>query len=155
VRLFVAVAAPVAGVRDPHVTLCFLGEVADDVVPDVEAALRAALAGVGPCEAALLAGRARRLGPTALVRPVEGLDHLAAVVRGAVGAYAARPEERPFRGPLTVGRRRRGEPVPSTAYPAQRWPVDVVELVRSELGAGAGGTARHTVVAAVVLGPGG
>jgi 2'-5' RNA ligase len=155
VRLFVAVAAPVEGVRDPHVTLCFLGEVAEDLVAEVAAALRSALDGAPACEALVRAGRARRLGASAVVRRVEGLDDLAAVVRGAVGPYAARPDDRPFRGHLTVARRRRGEAVPTTSYPEQRWRVDAVELVCSELGRGPGGTARHTVVAAVALGSSG
>ena len=151
-RLFVGVEVPIDGVRDPHVTLCFLGEVADEVVPEVADALATGLAGVGPCEAVVAAGRPRRLGAGAVVRPVAGLDALAAVVRGAVGRYAARPDDRPFRGHLTVARRRRREPARVDPQPELRWRVEEVALVRSELGRGPGGTARHTPVATVVLG---
>ena len=146
-------AGALPGVRDPHVTLCFLGEVGDDRVDDVAAALRAGLAGARSCPACIEAGRPRRLGPTAIVRRVSGLDELAAAVRAAVGRYAARPDERPFRGHLTVARHRRGEPAPSEGQaPAElRWLVDEVVLVRSRLGRGPGGTARHEVVARVPL----
>ncbi len=156
-RLFVAVRPPaeaVTDVRDPHVTLCFLGQVPDDEVDSVEAALRAGLAGARRVEAVIAGGRPKRLGPSALVRPVTGLDDLAAVVRCAVGGYAARPEGRPFRGHLTVARRRRGEPDGGDGReaPEVRWLVEEVALVRSDLGQGEGGTARHTDLAVVRLG---
>lgn len=155
-RLFVAVRPPpgaVAHVRDPHVTLCFLGEVPDDDVARIESALRAGLGRAAPVEAVVAGGRPRRLGPSALVRPVGGLDDLAAVVRSAVGRDAARPERRPFRGHLTVARRRRGEPGGGDGReaPEVRWLVEEVALVCSELGRGEGGTARHRDVAVVAL----
>ena len=155
-RLFVAVRPPpgaVPGVTNPHVTLCFLGNVADDAVDEVAGALRAGLAGTTACEACVEAGTLRRLGPTAIVRPVTGLDDLAGVVRAAVGRFAARPEDRPFRGHLTVARHRRGEPAPSDGQVPDevRWRVEEVVLVRSALGRGPGGTARHDDVAAVPL----
>jgi 2'-5' RNA ligase len=157
-RLFVAVRPPegsVPEVRDPHVTLCFLGEVADDRLGDVVDALGQAAAGAGACDATIEPGPLRRLAAGAVVRPVSGLDDLARTVRAAVGAYAARPETRRFRGHLTVARRRRGEPVPGGGQsPAEavRWRVEEVVLVRSELGRGPGGSARHTAVAVVALG---
>ena len=149
------VRVPVDGVANPHVTLCFLGEVPDPAVAEVAGALRAGLAGVARCEAVVEAGTPRRLGPTAIVRPVTGLDSVARAVRDAVGRFAARPEDRPFRGHLTVARRRRGEPAPGDGQAVRseelRWLVEEVVLVRSELGRGPGGTARHTVVASVPL----
>lgn len=158
VRLFVAVhppAAAVPGVRNPHVTLCFLGTVDVDLVGEVADALQLGLEGVRAVEAEVTGGRPRRLGPSAFVRPVTGLDGLAGAVRGAVGRFATRPEERPFRGHLTVARRAKGRPsaglegeVPAEAV---RWKVDEVVLVRSELGRGPGGTVRHEVVVAVPL----
>jgi len=143
----------VAGVRDPHVTLCFLGEVDDGLVPAVVEALRSGLDGLAPCEAALAEGPARRLGPTAVVRAVSGLDEVAVAVRRAVGRFAARPEARPFHGHLTVARRPRGTSVPGRAdgQAEVRWSVEEVLLVRSELGRGQGGRARHTAVAVVRL----
>ena len=153
-RLFVAVRVPVEGLHNPHVTLCFLGDVAGDLVPTVADALRRALEGRARCEAVVEAGTPRRLGPTAIVRPVTGLDELARAVRAAVGDFAARPEDRPFRGHLTVARHRRGEPAPSDGQGVRselRWLVEEVVLVRSELGRGPGGTARHEDVAVVPL----
>ena len=90
------------------------------------------------------------------MREVTGLDGLAEVVRAAVGHFAARPENRPFRGHLTVARHRPGEPAPSDGQVADelRWRVEEVVLVRSELGRGPGGTARHSEVAAVPLAAG-
>ena len=88
------------------------------------------------------------------MRRVSGLDDLAAVVRAAVGRYAARLDDRPFRGHLTVARHRRGEPAPSEGQ-ALTWLVGEVVLVRSRLGRGPGGTARHEVVARVPLGAAG
>jgi 2'-5' RNA ligase len=162
VRLFVAVRPPsgsVPGVRTPHITLCFLGDVPDERVPEVEAALRAGLAGTLVCDATIEAGPNRRLGPRAIVRPVSGLDAVAADVRAAVGGFAARPEDRPFRGHLTIARRRRGEPAPNDGQvsgddgPAEpvHWRVEEIALVRSELGGGDGGTAHHEDVAVVRL----
>lgn len=156
-RLFVAVRPPpwfVEGVRNPHVTLRFLGQVDDSLVDEVTEALRAGLVGVGPCVAEI-GTRRRRLGATAVVVPVGGLDELAVAVAAAVGRYGG--DDRPFRGHLTVARRRRGARAPddaATAVPSDQvtWTVDEVVLVRSELGRGEGGTARHTDVAVVRLG---
>lgn len=163
VRLFVAVRPPpgvLPGVRNPHVTLRFLGAVDDGLVEEVAGALRAGLVGVGPCEAEI--GTAvRRLGASALVVPVSGLEELAAAVAASVGRYGG--DDRPFRAHLTVARvdrrapRRRGPLVSAPAVDLGLaapvpWTVDEVALVRSELGRGEGGTARHTDVAVVRLG---
>jgi RNA 2',3'-cyclic 3'-phosphodiesterase len=131
-------AGTLVGVRDPHVTLCFLGEVADEQVASVAAALRSGLAGARSCPACVEAGRPRRLGPTAIVRRVTGLDELAAAVRAAVGAYAARPDDRPFRGHLTVARHRRGEPAPSEGQDPRRgnWARERAPASRTVIGAG-------------------
>jgi len=119
------------------------------MVDEVAEALRSGLAGMGPCEATL-GSTVRRLGPSALVRPVAGLDELAAAVSAAVGRYGG--DDRPFRGHLTVARRRRGEPARGEAGVATaRWTVREVALVHSELGRGPGGTARHRDVATVAL----
>jgi RNA 2',3'-cyclic 3'-phosphodiesterase len=152
-RLFVAVRPPASmteGIREPHVTLRFLGDVDDALVEEVAAAMRSGLAGVAACEATIGTG-VRRLGAGALVVPVSGLDEVAAAVAAAVGRYGG--DDRPFRGHLTVARRRRGAPAPDrTVMPTGgTWVVGEVLLVRSELGKGPGGTARHTVVARVAL----
>ena len=158
-RLFVAahpppevVAALGPGVRDDvHVTLRFLGEVADEAVGAVGEALAEGLAGVPACEA-VVGTRVRPLGPSALVLPVSGLDELVAAVRAAVGRFGG--DDRPFRGHLTVARRKRGTPPPTVQGPAVlvRWLVEEVSLVRSELGRGPGGRALHVPHTVVRLG---
>lgn len=155
-RLFVAVAPPgevAAAIRNAHVTLRFLGEVDDAAVDCVSAALVDGLAGERARTAAL-GTEVRRLGGSALVLPVSGLDELAGAVQRAVGRFGG--DDRPFRGHVTLARVRRGRPLPAVAAPPAplTWVVDAVELVRSELGKGVGGTARHTVVTAVPLVPG-
>lgn len=155
-RLFVAVAPPAevaAAIRNAHVTLRFLGEVDDALVADVAAALVDGLAGER-ARVATLGTEVRRLGGSALVLPVAGLDELAGAVQRAVGRFGG--EDRPFRGHVTLARVRRGRPLPVMAAPAAplTWTVDAVELVRSELGRGVDGTARHTKVATAPLASG-
>lgn len=153
-RLFVAIRPPpelVPGVRDPHITLRFLGDVDDDHVGGVTEALGRGLHGVARCEGRIGSG-VQPLGPTALVVPVAGLDGLAATVDDALAGFGA-TERRPFHGHLTVGRRRRRGPAPAIVEPVPgSWIVEEVLLVRSELGKGPGGGARHTTVAAFALG---
>jgi 2'-5' RNA ligase len=170
VRLFVAVEVPddvraaVAAVERPpggdvrwtdpsawHVTLRFLGEV-DDAVPAIDALLAVAAA-----PAVAVVGQVpQRLGPTAIVLPVEGLDELA----GAVGrAFAGLPgqerhEGRGFTGHLTLGRLRRTGRWPEGGVgplpEAVSWPVASVALVESHLAAGS--PARYEVLARHALG---
>lgn len=131
-----------------HVTLRFLGEV-DDPAP-VAAALAAAP--LAPTEA-VVGPEVVALNPRVLCLPVAGLDDLAAAVAAAdLPGVGRPPEDRPFRGHLTLarlsrgrgerqgsggpGRRRRrlrlgdlaGTPL------AARFPVRDVRLVRSHLG---------------------
>ena len=111
-RLFVAAEVPeavqraVAAIERPaghdvrwsdagvwHVTLRFLGEVDEtDGLARCAAALRAVTC---PGAVAVLGRTPRRLGPTAVVLPVEGLDPLAAAV---TGAFAGLPGEASLRG---------------------------------------------------------
>lgn len=114
-----------------HVTLQFLGEVDDPgaVVAGLDAAtLPGATARAGPAVA--------RLGRQVLCVPVAGLDDLAAAVVAATGHP---PEDRPFRGHVTLARARgRGATVPTVAagQPVELvWPVREVALVRSHLDA--------------------
>lgn len=170
-RLFVAVEVPddvraaVAAAERPegpdvrwaspsswHVTLRFLGEV--EVPEPALAALRAVVA--APTVAVV--GRVpQRLGPTAVVLPVSGLD---AVAAGVAEAFIGLPgsggvnEGRAFNGHLTLGRlRRRGRwprgDVGSLAGEVS-WPVRSIALVRSHLEAGA--PARYEVLAQRELG---
>jgi 2'-5' RNA ligase len=123
-----------------HVTLRFLGEVADPApVADALAAapLPAAEAVVGP--------DATTFGRSALVLPVAGLDALAAAVRaatdglGAPGAAGdAAGEALPFRGHLTLARAPRRGRLPAglaarVPRTEARFPVTHVDLVHSRL----------------------
>lgn len=115
-----------------HVTLRFMGNVDD--VDGVVAALRAvrvarAEAVVGPAVG--------RFGHRILHVPVEGLGDAAAAVVQATAALGAPPEDRPFRGHLTLARvadRARVDLRPLAGTPLSgAWPVEEVTLVASRL----------------------
>ena len=153
-RLFVAVwpsadvAAAVAAFERPridrlrwttedqwHVTLRFLGEV-DDPAPIADALDAAPL---GACAAAL-GPAVTTLGRQVLCVPVGGLDALATAVVAATAGFGRPPEDRPFRGHLTLARLRRGRggsPAGLTGAPVEAtFPVGGIQLVRSHLGPG-------------------
>lgn len=133
-----------------HVTLRFLGEVADpQEVIDALATLDPRH--FGRVEAELVT-EPIVLGRSVLCLPVHGLDELAHAVSGATAPIGAPPEARPFRGHVTVARlrgrsrqrrgfrdiadqrRRPGEaPGEAVGAPLVRWTVNEVQLVRSHL----------------------
>jgi 2'-5' RNA ligase len=161
-----------------HVTLAFLGDVAEPGI----APLGAALVGVAARAAALPEAR---LGPATVCYgrnvlgvPVAGLDELAEAVRGGVGpglspvgtasappadpaaggaptqraGTAAPSPEHPFRGHLTLARGKGGRPVPAslTGQPLEAlWRVREVCLVRSEMVAEG---ARYTTLVRATVG---
>ena len=148
-RTFVAVRPPAAAVDDLraalpsapsaperwHVTLAFLGEVADP------AALLPALAAVcgrhRPLELRLAgSGDFGRGGPVWV--GVEGdrtrLSSLAGDVAQACRDLGVDVERRPYRPHLTVGRRGRPDPARLAAYAGPSWTAAEVELVASRLG---------------------
>ncbi len=148
-RLFVAVELP-AAVRDTlaalprpaaadvrwtplpnlHVTLRFLGDAAvGEVAGRLDrATLPAATATLGPAVAELRPGLA--------VVPVAGCDELASAVVAATADVGAAPPDRPFRGHVTLARRRgRGRRLPAglVGTPvAARFDVTAVALVGSD-----------------------
>lgn len=83
-----------------HVTLRFLGDADPD---EVAAALRAVEL---PRATAVLGPRVARLGRSAVVVPVSGLDGLGAVVTAATGGIGRPPDPRGLRGHLTLARLR-------------------------------------------------
>lgn len=117
-----------------HVTLRFLGNVADGEVDGVVAVLAAAPMGRSE---AVLGPAVGRFGHRILHVPVEGLAGAASVVVEATAPYGEPPEDRPFKGHVTlarVGERARvdlralaGGPVSAT------WPVEELTLVASRL----------------------
>jgi 2'-5' RNA ligase len=87
------------------------------------------------------------------VLPVAGLEGVAAAVDEALAGVGVAPEDRPFRGHLTVARARGRASLPrelAGAPLAARWVVDEVALVESTL-QGARGS-RYTVLERVRLG---
>jgi 2'-5' RNA ligase len=118
-----------------HVTLRFLGEV-DDPGPVADALDAAPL----PACAAAVGPRVMTLGRQAVCVPVGGLDALAGAVVAATAGFGRPPEDRPFRGHLTLARLRRdrgGSPAGLTGTPVEAaFPVGDVRLVRSHLGPG-------------------
>ena len=130
-----------------HVTLRFLGSCDPrDVEPAferIEAAPTAAV--MGPA--------IDSFGTAVLHVPVAGLDGLAQATLDATADVGEPPEDRPFRGHLTLARApRRGPKVDLTPYVGQplagEWPVDELTLVSSKTGP-AGAT--YEVVAALPL----
>jgi 2'-5' RNA ligase len=116
------------------VTLRFLGEV--EAPEPVAEALAAA--GLGRAEAAL-GPAAARLGAGVLCVPVAGLDDLARAVTDATAAFGRPPEDRPFRGHVTLARARGRGRLPGSLGRAVgafkgRFPVTDVRLVRSRPG---------------------
>lgn len=121
-----------AGVRwmpreNLHVTLLFLGRTRRDEVAEALGSAR-----LVRCTAQL-GTDAVPLGRDSLVLPVHGLDTLARAVREAVGHMVEHPDDRPFRGHVTVARLRRGAAAPAHVRLGAAIDVTVrdVHLVRS------------------------
>ncbi|MGH9118882.1 MAG: RNA 2',3'-cyclic phosphodiesterase [Acidimicrobiales bacterium] len=167
-RLFVAVWPPedvlavVASVPRPvvvgarwttpdqwHVTLRFIGEVDDGVLPEIVSAIE----GLGLASVDVRLGReAELLNPRIVSVPVAGLEAIGPAVIEATAGFGRPPEHRPFSGHLTLARlkgvrRRDLAGVLGSAIDAA-WTVDEVHVVRSFLSPKG---ARYESVAAVRL----
>jgi 2'-5' RNA ligase len=132
-----------------HVTLRFLGEL-EDPAP-VERALRQAVKGMGAPVAAF--GEEVTSVGNMLWAPVDGLTEVAGAVVEATKVFGPPPEDRPFRGHITLARQRsrtRGRGLrPAQGQPlAESWTVEAIELVRSHLGREG---ARYETVARLAL----
>jgi 2'-5' RNA ligase len=138
-----------------HLTLAFLGEV-DELARDrlAERLARAARRHA-PVELALAGGG--RFGDRVLWAGVDGdragLRLLAGSVRAAARRAGLPVDDRPYRPHLTLARARPPEPDLRPLAGALRgfvgraWAVSALHMVRSDLGAGPGGAARHEIVA--------
>lgn len=175
-RLFVAVTPPAAAVaelraavaglragRDGlrwtrpeqwHLTLAFLGEVADPARAELVGRLERVARRHPPLTLSL--GGAGRFGHRVLWTRVRGdtvpLRRLADAVRAAARRARIPVDDRPYRPHLTLARCRDGTDLrPAVAALADLdgppWTADGLHLVRSELGAGPDGTARHAPLA--------
>lgn len=135
------------GRRHWHVTLRFLGSV-PEVDPVMEALGGAAGFSARTTEA-VLGPAVDRFGRRVLHVPVSGLDGVATAVVAATAHIGHPPEDRPFRGHVTLaraaGRRASVDLRPLTGTPVTgRWPVEEICLVRSDLSRTG---ARYEVVA--------
>ncbi len=120
-----------------HVTVAFLGAVAEPALGALGAALRDAVACADPVEARV-GPATERLGRSLLCAPVTGLDALAATTRAALAAALPTPvpDPVPFRGHLTLARAHRRHAIPASLVGtpvAGSWTPGAVCLVRSEL----------------------
>ena len=116
-----------------HVTLRFFGS---SDLADVQPAFER-IAGVPTT--AMMGPATDRFGGAIVHVPVAGLDELAAATLAATADVGEPPEDRPFRGHLTLARTaRRGPKVDLTPYVGQplagEWPVDELTLVSSKTG---------------------
>jgi 2'-5' RNA ligase len=124
------------------VTLRFLGEVEDPTVV-VDALDGVDARGFAACEAAV-GPVIETLSRQVVALPVAGLDDLAAAVIEATHALGRPPEDRPFRGHLTLARLARSARGSARRHAggivgrplSARFTVSDVRVVRSHLGRG-------------------
>ena len=145
-----------------HLTLAFLAEVDDRTCGQLVERLARVAQRHPPPELSLVGGG--RFGANVLWTRVDGdraaLRRLVDAVRAAVRRCGLPTDQRPYRPHLTVARGRGGGKAASDLTPlvaslqgfaGSTWPASDLHLVRSHLGAGPGGTARHEVVATWAL----
>lgn len=134
-----------------HLTLAFLGEVDDRTREELAERLGRAARRHPPLALAL--GGGGRFGSRVLWTGVDGdrtgLRRLGDSVRAAVRRCGLPAEDRPYRPHLTLARGRPGADLTPlvarlAAFRGSPWQARELQLVRSELGAGPGGTARYS-----------
>jgi 2'-5' RNA ligase len=139
-----------------HLTLAFLGEVADDRRPELEERLARAANRHPPLTLRFAGGG--RFGSGVLFTRVDGdrepLTRLAASVAAAARRSRIPVDDRPYRPHLTLARGRgRGDddlgPLAARlgTFTGRMWPATHLDLVQSRLGQGPGHTARYVSVA--------
>jgi 2'-5' RNA ligase len=142
-----------------HLTLAFLGEIDEAVLPGLSERLSRAARRHPPPSLALAGGG--RFGDRVLWTRVhgetDGVRRLAASVDAAARRCRIAVDDRPYRPHLTLARGRDGTDLrPAVAvlagFAGSPWTADALHLVRSRLGAGPGGTAAHDVVETWLLG---
>lgn len=155
------------GPREPHLTLCFFGDVDAALLPAVRRRLeRAAVRHAAPrlwLSGAGSFGGSHRVGDvlwTSVAGDRERLCQLADALSAAVARAGVPLDERPYRPHLTLARSRR-RPVdlrPLVAaldgFTGSPWTPSRVELVHSRLGAGPGGRPLHRTLARCPLASG-
>jgi 2'-5' RNA ligase len=133
-----------------HLTLRFLGETSVALIPNLEQALRAALAHQGAIELRLQSvgafPNARRPNVvwTGIGGALAALQQAQAAIEAGLGGLGIAPDPKPFHPHLTLGRLRReatpeqqrqlGEAIQALEPPAPlEWSVERIVLFRSEL----------------------
>ena len=142
-----------------HVTLAFLGDVGDDVVPELGRRINRAAARYPPLS--LSFGGGGRFGHQVLWTRVHGDREALRRLAGSVQAVARRcrllVEQRPYRPHLTLARAGATADLRPlverlTSWQGQQWVATRLYLVRSRLGAGLNGSALHEPIAGWPLG---
>jgi 2'-5' RNA ligase len=142
-----------------HLTLAFLGEIDEAVLPSLTERLARAARRHPPMALALGAGG--RFGDRVLWIRVDGgvdaLRRLAWSVSAAARRTGIAVDDRPYRPHLTLARARPGTDLRPAVealgdVEGSPWTADALHLVRSRLGAGPGGSAVHEVVETWPLG---
>jgi 2'-5' RNA ligase len=137
-----------------HVTLAFLGEVADEVADELACRLNRAAAGHPPLSLAF--GGGGRFGHRVLWTGVQGnldeLRGLADSVRAAARRSRLPVEQRPYRPHLTLARSDGAAdllPLVERLAPweGRAWVATCLYLIRSRLGTGLDGSAQYEPVA--------
>lgn len=129
----------VTDMADWHVTVRFLGELAESSVNDVAAAAARAMATVPPFTARLGPLTALGTGARVLFVPVRGAEGLAAALDAGINAAIdglVEPRDGPYRGHLTLARARGRGRLPSSlsGLPVNvSFPVTEAALVASSL----------------------
>jgi RNA 2',3'-cyclic 3'-phosphodiesterase len=133
-----------------HLTLAFLGEVDETARADLAERLARAASRASPLSLAV--GGAGRFGDrvlwTRVTGDTEGLRRLAGSVRRAAQRAGLPVEDRPYRPHLTLARARGGVDLRSlvtmlAGFASSPWSATRLHLVRSQLGAGPGRSARY------------
>lgn len=133
-----------------HITLAFLGQIAESTVEPLIDALRKETAGLEPFELVVGSlgtfGDRRRRGGAQVVwaglgGKVDALQELHSQVNAAVKSVGLRVESRAFQPHITLGRVRRGhrwrlDPAHAPPIPSTVFRVDTVTLMESRLGRG-------------------
>ena len=151
--------------QDTHLTLLFLGEVADDLLPDVKAELREACKSFSNFELKLSeAGcfpntRRPRVLWLGLGGDLDCLQLLYERVAEQCGTFGERRNNKPFRPHLTLARikfddksisSRLGQCLTELRLDTARWRAESVELVQSEL---LPSGAKYSILESVKLNP--
>jgi len=125
-----------------HLTLLFLGEQPEEILPDLSAIGADAVAAARPCRLALgPPGFFSRVSFLTLIGEIETLSVVSGVLADACSGYLDRPETRPFKAHVTIARHKKNvkpnekEQIRETFSPfeGRSWVTDELILFKSDL----------------------